>query len=689
MLASPLILMSAEGSDVVSNTEDYDLSSSPRRGTALLVLTILVVATFTFVFVAPGGIGSGGKAVRVAVIDSGITPNGILWDKLVAGRSFVNAQYGYSATDNSTEDSAPNGFLHGTYVAKIIVENTPSAFIVNAKVVDANNEALELAIVAAIHWAVIEEDCKVINLSLGGLASSQDILRDAVRWAFERGVTVVAAAGNNGQGGIAGSSVESPAAYMHAIAVAAVDERGFPYPFSARGPLRNGSVKPDISADGWYRGRESSVTMLGTSFAAPRVTASAVSLISHCKEKGWRWTPGMIKATLIATARYLSSDSWEAGAGYLDTQSALKYLDAVSKSNSLPLAVCILPGGRPYSFERWFINASNTVEFSVFASSNVTFDLVYEGSAATWITGPDSILVNQSASFSLRVCVVSGGPMRNLKSLITLVAPDYPSVRSQLKFNASVGLALVAFDTSHTPWWTDSMFGQFREFYRLLTSLGIAVEEIADSGSLTLDSMLRYDAIVVLDPCAWEYIMMDGQSVKTHSTRYLQEQIDSYVSYWRAGRGLLVVGLQNSSIDIGGVNELLAPFNVTMNYDSMPPITIVVNGVASTIEVTNLIVHNTTQGVESFDYNGCSLNFSGPCFQLAWTEVTWTDLRGIPHSINKTLLVGLEAGNGSRLLVAGSNYLFDNWAINGLYRSGQNPKLVLQIILWLTKLTWP
>jgi hypothetical protein len=674
---------------VASNNDDSYMPANPRRGTALLVITIVIVATGAFLFIAPGGFGAGERPVRVAVVDSGMTANGFLQWKIAAEKSFVASEYGYSSTDNATGDSAPHGILHGSYVARIIVQDAPNVLIVNAKVVDSTNAALEPAIAAAIHWAVDEQDCDVVNLSLGRTASSQDVLRDVVRWAFERGVTVVAAAGNNGQDGVSGSSIESPAAYPQVIAVGAVNEKRTPYAFSGRGPLRNGSAKPDISADGWYTDQKTSLTVLGTSFAAPRVTAAAVNVISHCRNNGWEWTPGMVKAALIASAQHLSSDSWEVGAGYLDVQSALNYLDAVPKSGNLPLAACVLPSGRPYSFERWFVNTTGIAAFSMFASTNAAFDLFYEGSASPWIGGPQTVLVNQTGSFSLRIRVISGSSMHNLRTVITLIAPGYHSVRAQLRFNATVGLALVAFDTSHSPWWTDSIFGQFRDFYRLLTQLGIAVEAITDPESLELDLMLRYDAIVVLDPCAWDYVSTDGNPTKNRSASYSQQEIDSYVAYWKAGRGLLVAGLQNSNIDVGSANQLLAPFNVTMNYDSIPPITIVVNGVASTVEVTNLVPHNVTKDIESFDFNGCSLNYSGTCFPLAWTQVSWKDAKGVEHVSEKTVLAGLEAYTGSRMIVVGSNYLFDNWGISGLYRSNQNSKLGVQMILWLTGLTWP
>ncbi|WP_457826737.1 S8 family serine peptidase, partial [Staphylococcus aureus] len=69
-------------------------------------------------------------------------------------------------------------------------------------------------IAEAIRFAA-NHGAKVINMSLGGSRGSK-ILGDAVKYAHDRGVTVVCAAGNEGRG-----RVGFPAAYPGAIAVAA------------------------------------------------------------------------------------------------------------------------------------------------------------------------------------------------------------------------------------------------------------------------------------------------------------------------------------------------------------------------------------------------------------------------------------------------------------------------------------
>ena len=103
---------------------------------------------------------------------------------------------------------------HGTFVAGLIaagVNNTvgiagaaSSAELLVAKVVDGNDLIDVEAEVKAIRWAV-EQDARVINMSLGGFRDPRDPDRDAfspleaqaIGWAHGRGVVIVAAVGNN------------------------------------------------------------------------------------------------------------------------------------------------------------------------------------------------------------------------------------------------------------------------------------------------------------------------------------------------------------------------------------------------------------------------------------------------------------------------------------------------------------
>jgi serine protease len=172
------------------------------------------------------GIQKGRGDVVVAVLDTGVAyedfgpyrkaPD---WGgtRFVPGFDFVNA------------DSHPNDDeFHGTHIASTIAEATDNqegvagiAFgcaIMPVKVLDANGEGDTFTVADGIDFAVAS-GAEVLNLSLGG-REDDPVVRQAVERAVAAGVTVVAAAGNDGREG-----VEFPAALPGVIAVGAVDRR--------------------------------------------------------------------------------------------------------------------------------------------------------------------------------------------------------------------------------------------------------------------------------------------------------------------------------------------------------------------------------------------------------------------------------------------------------------------------------
>jgi subtilisin family serine protease len=154
-----------------------------------------------------------GSAVKVAVVDTGVTVRDDLTGAVDAGYNFVS---------NNTLTSDDVG--HGTAVASLIAARGNnnlgmagvcwSCRILPVKVLDRNGEGLDSTIASGIIWAA-GHGAKIINLSLGGPGSSQ-VLQDAVFMATTAGVLVVAAAGNDGSG------VRSyPAAYPDVLSVGA------------------------------------------------------------------------------------------------------------------------------------------------------------------------------------------------------------------------------------------------------------------------------------------------------------------------------------------------------------------------------------------------------------------------------------------------------------------------------------
>ncbi|MFX1560982.1 MAG: S8 family serine peptidase, partial [Promethearchaeota archaeon] len=508
-----------------------------------------------------------------------------------------------------------------------------------------------------------------------------DLLREAVQWAFNQGVTIVAAAGNNGQNGISGSSVESPARYAEVIAVAAVDESNELYSFSARGPLRNRLMKPDIAALGSYN--EDGRPVLGTSFAAPIVSAGVSIIISHCITNGWSWTPGMIKASVMNGAAYLPYEEWEVGAGLFDLDTTIQYIDIVQKRNGLPLLFAVAPTISPFSFEQLFVNHTSTMPISIFISGNDTITIRYSGVGSKWLEGPTSIFVNQSGSFDVDLRVESSDSIDDVAASIIFRASGYLQMTMVLEIDAIAALHDVAFDISHTSWSMDSTYGQFRQLYRSLTHAGIAVDELRESDDLTLPVLSNYDAVFVLDPCAWGTVVDGFSYSKVGLFSYTSAELAAYSDYFENGGNLFLVGLSNSSIDHANANNLFSLFNITLVNDQIPSITITVNGISSTKLITDMIPHNITNLVDSFDYNGCSLNFTGTGYEIAWTDYTWADLNGTVHTENRTVMVGLENINEGRLIATGSNFFLDNWALTNMYRSEHDWRFAVQTIYWL------
>ena len=217
-------------------------------------------------------ISSGSTTIRVAVIDTGIFN---LHPDLNDGRVLMSEGWDYVNNDSLALDDQG----HGTHVAGIIGAeqgNNEGIAGVNAlvsliplKVCNNQGSCNTDHIAQAIRYAA-DINSHVINLSLGG-PGCNNALTDAVNYAhFDKGVTVVAAAGNDG------GSVGSPASVAASIAVGATNSYDQLADFSNRG------TNLDITAPGvavWSAVPQSTYdAWSGTSMAAPFVAGVAALL---------------------------------------------------------------------------------------------------------------------------------------------------------------------------------------------------------------------------------------------------------------------------------------------------------------------------------------------------------------------------------------------------------------------------
>ena len=272
-------------------------------------------------------LNTGSPAVTIAIVDTGVDlghPD--LAAKIVGGYDFVN-------NDNTPQDD--NG--HGTHVAGIAaaVSNNGAgvagaswgARIMPIKALNAAGSGTFADVAAGITWAT-DNGAQVINLSLGG-ASPSAVLQDAVNYAFSKGVTLVAAAGNTGS-----NFVLYPARYPHVMAVAATDGANTRAGFSNVGPeiaLSAPGVSIYSTTPGGGYGYLS-----GTSMSAPFVSGLAAILRGIPGSSG---SPEVITWEMETTALDLGQAGFDDIYGY-----GLIQMDRAIRLAIPPTATPVPPG---------------------------------------------------------------------------------------------------------------------------------------------------------------------------------------------------------------------------------------------------------------------------------------------------------------------------------------------------------
>ena len=266
-----------------------------------------------------------GKGIGVAVLDTGIFPHIDFGRRILAFCDFTEGKSG-PYDDNG----------HGTHVSGILGGDgtasqgrykgaAPGCGIVALKVLDRFGNGSREDVLQAFQW--IEDfgkiyNIRIVNISVGTTSRSMNEQTDllaGVEQLWDKGFTVVAAAGNQGPGD---GPVTAPGSSRKIITVGSSDLLTGRTAISGRGPTFECVCKPDLVAPGNHvlacaPGADNGYGVKsGTSMSTPLVAGAAALML----EKNPELTNVQIKMKLKESARDMGLPKNQQGWGELDLE---------------------------------------------------------------------------------------------------------------------------------------------------------------------------------------------------------------------------------------------------------------------------------------------------------------------------------------------------------------------------------
>ncbi|MHA2232320.1 MAG: S8 family serine peptidase [Candidatus Hodarchaeales archaeon] len=636
-------------------------------------------------------LGYDGTGIRIGIIDSGINSDHPDFEgRVIAEKSFVLKELGYSTDVLNTYDE----YGHGTWVAGVAAGKefgiAPKAEIINAKIFGnrsvagnggISGEETTAAIIAAIEYCILHE-ADIINLSIGQYHNLPWDLRQ--QWindvSLNFGTIFAVAAGNSGDNGIDGGTVNNPGTALQAITVAAAAGFHAFAGFSATGPKPDYSMKPDITAPGvsiWGpSSHDSYTTKSGTSASTPLVAGAAALLLQYAKTEELDACSGTIKAALMTGAEVMEVDdtvfpAWRQGAGFLNVSHALDALEKAKTSNSFnlfylhPRKFPFKPFSTLFKGQKWAFNLTVIVSGSMnltFAAPNSTLQIDIAPTAevrgsqlvpimfyapVTANDGPVLETINVTSASSVKSDFHIGGTVKKANYSILLDEAHQIIARRPEKASRQVQYGD-----------NNNIYGAFRDWTVLMESRQIAVTPFVGS-ELNSSILENYDLFVMLNPFSYNYdVLTDWIASENRSyVPFTASEIEA-LRKWVDNQGsLLMITRGNSTVYVPALNDFLSPYGIVVNFDDIGPFWDY--EIREPISVTGV-------------YSGPTLRSDPQNYILA-------------DSAPGYLVVGHQRDSGSRVLVIGTDYCFDNYAFHGEYglSGDQNRQFSLDVMSWV------
>lgn len=219
-----------------------------------------------------------GAGINIAILDTGIDFNHQdLKDRVKGGINF---------TSNDKNDYMDRKG-HGTHCAGIIAASlnnegivgvAPEANLFAVKILGDDGAGSLDWIIKGIEWC-INNDIHIISMSLG-TNYHHDSLYAAIKKAYDKNIIMVAAAGNDGDGGKT-QTIDYPGFYEEVIAVSAVDSNEIIGGFSSTGSnVMISAAGVDVIST--YPGNQYA-KLSGTSMACPHISGAIALMLAKSK----------------------------------------------------------------------------------------------------------------------------------------------------------------------------------------------------------------------------------------------------------------------------------------------------------------------------------------------------------------------------------------------------------------------
>jgi hypothetical protein len=461
----------------------------------------------------------GSHAILVAVIDTGI-----FWTHPDLIANYV--PLGYDWVNNDTDPMDDNG--HGTHVAGIIAAVINNAVgiagmaqvrIMAEKSLDATGSGNEADLAKAIIHAT-EQNANIISMSWGGNFNNT-LINDAIKFAYNSGVLLVASAGNDR------SDVKSyPAAYDEVIAVAATDQQDRPAFFTNFGEwielaAPGVQIVSTILHDGYGN-------MSGTSMACPHVSGLAALV--------WSRFPTMTRDQVRYHLRYTADDLGDTGFDVVYGYGRINATQAISRfvpQHEVLISNLVNP---PY------VELNTT---GVFKPTILNYGAANESNLTVRLLANDTIVssdvINFLSSGSTATVEITWSPQSTGLYNITIQVLPVPGesmlANNQVSVYAYGGRPVKAFviRSSGTYWtWITATWEKINDHWFELGANATFVDSTTlDKSNVTYEDLKNSDADVLIVSLA---------DSPNFGWEFTDSEIDAITRYIYEGRGLIVTG---------------------------------------------------------------------------------------------------------------------------------------------------